>query len=118
MGSLDSSHIKVLKSSVYSWEYSEWVVDGFINKYSRVMTFVAKKLGMPMKHVRLYYVDLFRSKNAKFQILRETLKRIHKQDLYADLARLDRADFLKYLTSVRTLVEDDWLDDTFAQNNT
>lgn len=94
----------------YSYEYSANVVDSFLDSYARVLIFVAKKLKMDPRELRKRLIKIFQSNQPRWYITRETLKRIEKYDMYHDMAKLSREDFIKYYTCVKSLVEDDWMD--------
>lgn len=94
----------------YSYEYSATIVDRFLDSYSRVLIFVSKKLRMDPRDLRKYLIKLFQSNQPRWRITRDTLKQIEKYDMYTDMAKLSREDFIKYYTCVKSLVEDDWMD--------
>ena len=99
-----------VREAVYSYRYAVLVVDRFIDSYSRVINFVAKKLWMDPKELRDMLVNQFMHKNARWNVTRDMFKKIDRQDLYDELSVYDKETFVKYLTCVKSLSED-WLID-------
>lgn len=94
----------------YPYLYSEGVIDEFLKNYSRVVLFVSKKCHMSAKEFRFNMIKCFMYRNSRWNVLRETLKYIEKHQLYSDMAFYHGPDFEKYLTAVRSLVEDSLID--------
>lgn len=101
---------------VYSWQFAHDVVWNFLESYSRVTIFFAKKLGIEPKEYTNQLIEIFRYKNVRWRILREVMKYVQKHGLMDELSRYSRKDFIKYLTSVRWEVEDLYLDELERQN--
>lgn len=97
--------------STYPYHYSEQVIAEFENKYARVMLFISKKLGFTPKYFRLMLINAFMNHNGHWNVVRETLKYVDRHDLYGLIATMTKEEAVKYLTSVRTIVEDWLIDD-------
>jgi hypothetical protein len=94
----------------YPYLYAESVVDSFIDSWGRVTIFVAKKSGMTPSAFRNLLVKTFMYRNGRWNVTRDLLKYIDRHNLYNEMAFYDRSDFQKYLTCVKSLVEDDLID--------
>lgn len=99
-----------VKAAVYSYRFAVSAVDAFLQRYSRVCIFVSKKLHIDAMDLRENLINAFMYRNRRWILLRNTLKLIHNQDMYDELAPLTYPDFVKYLTSVKSMAEDEWLD--------
>lgn len=94
----------------YPYFYSASIVDSFIDSYSRATYFLAKKLGYDPKDFRMTLIKLFMSGSPRWNITREVIKKVENWNMYNELMTYDRSGVLKYLTSVRTMVEDELID--------
>ena len=103
-----------LRESVYSFRCAQQAVNGFAHKYARVINFVAKKLFIEPKSFLDLLIKVFMRDNASWNILRETLKRIDKYNMYGELQPYFGENMIKYLTSVKCDVIDDWLEDKIS----
>ena len=95
----------------YPYLFAESVVDNFLDKYSRVVIFVARKLEMPPKHLRYLLIKTFMLHPAKWNAVRDTLKTVEQQQLYGVLCTLDAENVANYLTCVKTMCEDSLIDE-------
>ena len=84
-------------------------IDGFVDCYSRATCFLAKKLQLSPMDLRKILIKQFMYMNARWNVTRDIIKWIDREDMFDELARLEYKLFVKYLTSVKTLVEDDIL---------
>lgn len=105
-----------LKQAVYAFRYSADVVESFIEKYSRATIFISKKLGITPKEFKYSLINLFMKRNAKWNMTREVIKRVHNQNLYPVLSPLSRDEFLKYLTVVRVIIDDEFMEGRISQD--
>lgn len=94
----------------YPYLYAESVVDAFIEKYARVTIFVAKKSGYTVREFRYRLIKLFMDNNVRWNTLREVLKYVDKHQLYDEIAFLSKRDFQKYLTAIKALSHDSFMD--------
>lgn len=94
----------------YSYDYSTRVVHDFVDSYSRATSFVADMCFIDRRKFVQTLINLFAHNNRRFQFVRDTIKMVERADLYRDIARIPADDRPKYLTAVRTLIEDEWLD--------
>jgi len=101
---------------IYSYELASSVIENFCTKYTRATLFFAKKLLMDPKNFKYTLIKLFMYNNVRWNIIRDCLKKVDKEDMYFELARLTKPEFIKYLTAVRSLVEDRQLDLEFLEN--
>lgn len=99
-----------LPTPVYSLEYAHEVIDQFVDKLGRATAFFANKLGYDAIDFRRLLVNLFRYRNARWNVVRDCIKYFDKYDLYDDVRQYDAENFRIWLTSVKTLVEDDLID--------
>lgn len=104
-----------LKSKRYPFLYSVRIVEDFIIKYSRATCFIAKKLDMDPRDLKLELTKLFMYKNRCWNVWRETIKYIDIHNMYGYLQVYDRSNFIKYLTCIRSL-ETDFLIDSEKLN--
>lgn len=99
-----------IRQKVYDFRFSVSVVDAFLENYGRVHIFVSKKLHRDPMVMRNLFINAFMYRNARWQVLRETLKRVHNQNLYDQIADLTAEETRKYLTCISSLVEDDLIE--------
>lgn len=98
-------------SIVYPYLYAVHVIEEFEQKYSRVINFTAKMLGMDPKDFRDNLVKCFMYRNGRWNSLRETLKYVDKHDLYDHIAGFELEDRKLYLNYVKYFVQDKLIDD-------
>lgn len=101
----------------YPYDYSYRVVQAFLDSYGRAAIFIGKKLGMSPAEMRDSLVICFAHRPARWNALRDTIKVVEKQDLYAAMRRMTKAECIDYLTAVRSLVDDDMLDRAEMRNS-
>ena len=98
------------RSAVYAYRTAAYAVKSFAESYARAMNFTAKKLDMDVHWLIELLIRLFMYRNNAWNFVRDTIKRIEKQDMYAELAQYEGEMFRKYLTSVKSELHDEWLD--------
>jgi hypothetical protein len=94
----------------YPYLYAENIVDKFIDSYSRVCIFVAKKSGIDPKRFRMLLIAAFMYRNKRWNIVRDMLKYIHRRELYDEMSFFDPPDFRKYLTHLKYFIEEELID--------
>lgn len=99
-----------LRQKVYAFRFAVTVVDAFLESYGRVHIFVARKLQIDPIVLKNMLINAFMFRNARWQVIRETFKRIHNLDLYDEMSWMDAGQARKYLTSISSLVEDDLIE--------
>lgn len=83
----------------YPYIWSAGVIDRFIDSYSRVVHFAAKKLWIDDRDFRSKLITTLMLAPKQWRLIRETLKRIQNNNLFDELAQFSRKEFLYYLTS-------------------
>lgn len=94
----------------YPYFYAESVVYKFIDKYSRVVHFIAKKIGMEPSEFTMLMIKLFMYQNGAWNSIRDTLKYVDKHRLIDEIAHYSRIDTLNYLTKIKYIVQDSLID--------
>lgn len=105
-----------VKQQFYQFRYSRSVVDAFLENYGRVHIFIARKLSLEPSALRDHLIVMFMKRNARFQVWRETLKKVHNYNMYDTIAPMTRSETISYLRALSTLVEDDFIDRGFSGN--
>jgi hypothetical protein len=106
--------LRTADQTTYSYGYSAKIIEEFVEKYARATIFVARKLGFTPREFKHSLIVLFQFRNGKWNSVRDTLKYIDKHRLYGEIQGYEYTIFLKYLTSVRSLVEDILLERGFS----
>lgn len=101
---------RLCRETVYSYRSACSAVEPFVEKYARATCFVAKKTGLTPKDLKYTLIKAFMYKNTSWNIARDVIKRVELHDLYDSLSPLSVRESQKYLTVVKVMLEDEWLD--------
>lgn len=101
---------KSVRRRVYSFRNALDAVRPFTISYARATNFIAKKLGFDPKDFVDSLIRLYIYQNPRWNVVRDTIKKVERWNMYEELAQYGRDDLLKYLTCVKTLVEDEYID--------
>ncbi len=91
----------------YPYLFAYGVVDRFVEKYARATIFIAKKMELPPKELKMRLIVAFMERNIQWQRARELIKRVENESMYEYLDPLTPAEARKYLTYVGQIVTDD-----------
>jgi hypothetical protein len=108
MSPLHKQH-SVSRANTYNYRLATASVEAFVEKYARVTIFMAKKLEFPVWKFKENLKTLFMYYNVRWNVVRETMKYLEKQNLVPYLSQYTKDEFLEYLTTVKSLVVDDLL---------
>lgn len=104
-----------IRDSVYSFRNADDVVRAFMRKYARVSVNICKMQGVPIEGLRNYLIGLYMYRNARWNRVREILKRLQDADEIDYLYHLSKADRPKYIQMLSSLMEDEWLESGFPE---
>lgn len=102
------------QTTSYPLEYSRDIVESFVQKYARATIYIAKRCGMSPRDFKWSLIKLFRFNNGRWNSVRDTVKYVQRWQLWEEAGRYDFTAFQKYLTCVKTLAEDNLMDNGFS----
>lgn len=104
-----------ISDSTYPLEYSQRIVEQFVEKYSRATTFLARKLGISPREFKYSLINLFRFQNNRWNSVRDVIKYVDRHDLYDYLSKYSYEQTVNYLTYIKYIVEDRLISEEFSR---
>jgi len=89
------------RTASYSFDYAANVVEQFCMSYSRATIFVAHKLEMDNLAFVKAMITAFRYDQPRWRAIRDTLKAVHNQNLYAQIRNYTYDEAVLYFTAVK-----------------
>jgi hypothetical protein len=90
----------------YSLEYSEGIVEKFVENYARATNCFARFCGMTGLELKYNLVKCFMFNNNRWNVLRDLIKWVEKSKHYEKLSKMSVEDGRVYLTAVKYTVQD------------